>query len=182
MRAALNGAHRLDPMLPARLGWSMTNARFTEHASLRLIVGAHPALLGARRRNDPELKLVQQALINMGHLARGRDDGTLGDKTERAVRAFHKAHSQMGPGTRNDPGLKAVQRALIDMGMLAEGQDDGTWGKNTRDAIVRFQSYAGRYYPDIGVGEGYAHLDRATLLALDVLAPPPNVKRPAVVR
>jgi peptidoglycan hydrolase-like protein with peptidoglycan-binding domain len=165
-----------------RLGFRLLNARFVGKASLEITVGAHPALLGARRRDDPEVRAIQEALINMGYLARGEADGTNGNKTDRALKAFKKDGRRLGPGVRNDPGLKAVQEALIDMGFLASGEADGTWGKVTEKAVVRFQSYAGRFFPDIGVGETYARLDSATLLALDALAPPPGVRRPVADR
>ncbi|MBK8009923.1 MAG: murein L,D-transpeptidase [Deltaproteobacteria bacterium] len=77
----------------------------------------------------------------------------------------------------------AVQAALLDMGFALRpytttsgykvGGVDGDWGPQTERAVVNFQRHAAAFFPDVRpTGE----FDRATLRALDALAPAPGKK------
>jgi beta-lactamase class A len=149
----------------------LRHPRFRELTSLQLIAGAHPALLGARpERPDPGVADVQRALIRMGWLARDEADGKLGPKTERALRRFHTGGWDMSTRTRGDDGLRAVQEALIEFSFLSPGSADGTWGPKTQAAVLAFQQHAAATLGQLPATAS-GRLDRATLLALDQLAP-----------
>ncbi len=65
-------------------------------------------------------------------------------------------------------GVKAVQQALGDMGFAVPGGADGAFGPQTEKAVRNFQIHAKAMFPDL---QASGQLDRATLKALDALAP-----------
>jgi L,D-transpeptidase YnhG len=73
----------------------------------------------------------------------------------------------LAPGSKGE-GVKAVQKALSDMGFALHGGADGAFGGQSEKAVRNFQVHASRMYPDVKVT---GQVDRATLQALDALAP-----------
>lgn len=77
----------------------------------------------------------------------------------------------------------AIQAALLDMGFALRpyttssgykvGGVDGDWGPQTERAVTNFQRHAAAFFPDV---RATGVFDRATLRALDAMAPAPGKK------
>jgi peptidoglycan hydrolase-like protein with peptidoglycan-binding domain len=77
-----------------------------------------------------------QSELRAGGYDPGPINGVMTKKTERAIRAYDRAHGQ--PIAASDP-VRAAQAALAALGLLP-GPPDGIVGPQTRDAIIRFQA------------------------------------------
>ncbi len=68
-------------------------------------------------------------------------------------------------------GLKKVQQAMTDMGFVLPGSADGLYGPQTKTAITNFQVNAAKMFPGV---KPTGVLDKATMAALEKLAPQPG--------
>jgi len=146
---ALFQSKRRNPT--ALQGFAMTQRRaltFVLAAALLLPAAASAQLRNARFAADPTLAKVAAGLLTL-------KSGAVG------------------------PHVKALQQALLDMGFSLRtypsrmtgtpvGGVDGSWGGQLATAISNFQWHASRYYAGVRAD---AVLDKATMLALDAMAP-----------
>lgn len=118
----------------------------------------------------PDVKAVQQALLDAGVKVPGGADGIFGPKTRSAVTAFQSRQGlpttgeidqataaaleagsgsskpaasgsgALAVGARGD-AVKALQQALLDAGVWVAGGVDGVFGPATRTAVTNFQRW-----------------------------------------
>lgn len=88
---------------------------------------------------------------------------------------------KLGDHSKGD-GLKKVQQAMTDMRFALPNSADGKYGPLTKTAITNFQVNAVKMFPAV---KPTGVLDKATMTALDNLAPQPgeqgqslNIQRP----